>query len=110
MAQAILKSNGIVVLRWICRPLTTPEMESLTEKALCDEFNAKIKSKHGDSLTITEVEETIPNFDEKDFLVDDDKEVKSQDIPEEDPINNAGKAVLENPTTDILIHTEVLLP
>ena len=85
-------------------------MESLTEKALRDEFDTKVKSKHGDSLVITEFEETIPDFNEKDFLVDDNEEAESQNIPEEDPVDNAGKAVLENPTTDILIHTEVLLP
>ena len=90
--------------------MTTAEIESLTEKALRDEFDAKIKSKHSDSLTITEVEETTPDFDEKDFLVDDNEEAESQNIPEEDPVDNAGKAVLENPTTDVLIHAEVLLP
>ena len=110
MAQAVLKSNGTVVPRRTCRPLTIAEIESPTEQSLRNDFDARINSRHGDSLTIIEVDDEPIDLDEKDFIVDDDDEAAFRNIPEEDPVDFTGRPVLENPFTDILIHAEVLLP
>ena len=51
MTQAILTSKGTVVPRRSVRPLTTEEIHSPVEAKKRDEFDEKIKSKLGDSLT-----------------------------------------------------------
>ena len=42
------------------------------------------------------------------YVVDEDEETRN--IPAEDHVDDTGKAILENPLTDILIHDGFIIP
>ena len=107
MAQAVLQMNGTVVPRRSCRPLTLAEKNSVVEQEMRKRFDEGILKKFGDSMSLPKPDDTelLPPSD---FTIDEEDEPPL--IPDEDPVDATGKAVYEQPFTDMLIHAEVLLP
>lgn len=109
MVQAVLKSNGKVVPRRTCRRLTIAEVNSPTEMKKREAFDALIKAKLGDSITVAPTATVRSDFDSaEDLQYDEDEEPPI--IPIDDPVDATGKAVYEQPFTDMLLNAEVLLP
>ena len=111
MVQAILKQNGKVVPRRTCRRLTPSELISPSEIEKRKEFDAAIKSKLGDSISVIQplpIDDLDPTKEDPD--PDDDVPEPPPPVPDEDPVDATGQAVFEQPFTDLLLHAEVLLP
>ena len=108
MTQAVLKSNGLVVPRRTCRPLTVSELHSPTEKQKRDLFDKLIREKLGDSITVTQLSKPENSPDLADYQYDEGEEPPI--IPDEDPVDADGKAVFDQPYSDLLLNAEVLLP
>ena len=109
MVQAVLKANGRIVPRRTLRPLTVDELHSTVEENKRKEFDKQIREKLGDSITVIPMVKPEADPDPlAEFQVDDD-EVEPPIIPE-DPVDADGRAVYEQPFTDILLNAEVLLP
>ena len=109
MTQAILTIKGTVVPRRSVRHLTTEEIHSPIEEKKRNEFDDKIKSKLGDSLTPLKPNHTVssdavPSID--DFLAEEDD--VAPDI--EDDANEEGVAVYDQAPTDNFLHMQLLLP
>ena len=113
MAQAILTIAGTIVPRRTVRRLTISEVHSPSEQRKREFFDKIIRQKLGDSITPLKV--TAPDseaIDETDFAdVDTDAEEDSpSDLPDEDPVDATGKAIYEQPFTDLLLNAQVILP
>jgi hypothetical protein len=109
MTQAILTITGKVVPRRTCVRLTEDELSSPTEQAKRRAFDESIKLKLGDSITNVIPAVQPDDLDLADLMGESDEDAQA-DLPEEDPVDNSGRAVLDKPFTDLLIHAEVLLP
>ena len=111
MVQAVLKANGQIVPRRTCRPLRDDELHSKVEQLKREEFDREIKQRLGDSIHI--VQPVKPEADQDPLAefqnCDDDEEPPPPEVLE-DPVDATGQAVYEQPFTDILLNTEVLLP
>ena len=109
MAQAILKMNGSIVPRRTVRRLTVSELHSRSEQQKRNNFDRAIRNKLGDSMTPTP-KATFLNDDieESDFIEPDDE--VPPEIPDDDPVDSTGKAVYEQPVTDLLLNAKVFLP
>ena len=108
MVQAVLNSKGIVVPRRTVRRLTVAEMNSNSEQKKRDMFDAFIRSKLGDSISMPPDTPEPSDNDVFDLVADDDEELAI--VSDDDPIDNDGVAVNDKPLSDVLIHAEVLLP
>ena len=110
MVQAILKSNGKIVPRRTCRRLTIAELHSPIEIKKRAIFDDLITKQYGDSITIVPATPAKPEdgASADDLQYDEDEEPPF--IPDDDPVDATGKAVYEQPFTDMLLNAEVLLP
>jgi hypothetical protein len=109
MTQAVLTITGNVVPRRTCVRLTPEELSSPSEQAKRNSFDEAIKVILGDSMFNADPPVPPSDLTMQDLLADDDEEVPIE-LPEEDPVDAGGRAVLDKPFTDLLIHAEVLLP
>ena len=109
MTQAVLTISGKVVPRRTCIRLTDEEMSSTTEQAKRHSFDEAIRIKLGDSITNVKPDVSPDDLDLTDLISENDEEAPIA-LPEEDPVDATGQAVLDKPFTDLLIHAEVLLP
>jgi len=96
MSQAILKFNGKVVTRRTIRRLTVAKMNSESELKKQTAFDEEIRILHGDSTSLP-VQPVVPDDSNlSDFITDEDGEHdESIVIPEEDPVDATGKAILK---------------
>lgn len=108
MTQAVLKSNGLVVPRRTCRRLTVSELHSPTEQKKRELFDDLIRKKLGDSVTVTTSQKPEDSPDIADFQLDEGEEPPTFD--DEDPVTADGKAVYDQPFSDLLLNAEVILP
>ena len=69
-------------------------------------FDDSIKKIHGDLMSIPE---KIPDPDSMSLSDIDDEDEHPVDIPDDNTLDTNGKAIYENPFTDMLIHAKVLL-
>ena len=106
MTQAVLNDEGRVVPRQTCQPLTTAELHSESEKIKRANFDKKIASLLGDSITIVDSKITPVDPDDDEILPEEDEPTP---MPEEDPTDKLGIALSEKPFSDTLINVEVLL-
>ena len=105
MCQWILKSNGKVVPRRTVRRLLDAELHSETEKRKRKLFDELITRRWGTSFNPPPQPVIPDNFEEYE---DDNEEPRL--IPEmEDPVDNLGQAIHQQPTYDKMIHAEVVL-
>lgn len=109
MNQWILKSNGKIVPRRSLRRLTPEETNpgNESEGSKRREFDAAIKSKLGDSISLPPTPLT-----EKDYIpyYDDEEEEPMPVDGDYDPVDANGVPISEQPFYDKLIHAEVTLP
>ena len=70
-------------------------------------FDEAILTLYCESLSVTKIPNTN-NSKDKVLMVYEYEETR--DIPEENPVDATGKAVLEKTLTDMLIHAQALLP
>ena len=111
MTQWILKSNGKVVPRRTCRPLTNAEIQDPTCKKARDIFDVCIGKIHGDSLSPPAKPVKRTDDDDDEFTEYEDDDEVPRIIPEaDDPVDATGQPVDEQPFWDRLINAEVLLP
>ena len=108
MVQSVLKSNDQVVPRRTCRQLTITEINSPVETKKRETFDALIYRKYYDSITIAPTVKPEYADSADDLQYDEDEEAPI--IPDDDPVDATGKAVYEQPFTDMLLNAEVLLP
>ena len=102
MAQAILNSNARVITRRTIRRLTTAERHSESEKTKRGTFDAIIEQRLGDSMKAPENPDNMPYSD--------DVEPDLIEIPDdEDPVDEKGTAIFEQPITDSWINAELNL-
>ena len=110
MAQGVMNIDGRVVPRRTTSRLTEEEMSSASEQKKRDIFDKAIREKFGNSMTIPEAFVTKDD-DHIDIITNEEgDEVEPAIAHEEDPVDAAGRAVLERPFTDNIIRAEVLLP
>ena len=107
MAQWLLQANGYVIPRCTCRPLKTSEIHSEVEKKKRQIFNELIVTRWG-----TAAEPPAKPPPESDFIEYEDEDEQPRLIPElNDPVDNQGNAINQQPAYDKLIHAElVVLP
>ena len=108
MTQAILNIHGKIVPRRSISRLTSEEINSVSELAKRNAFDAAIKLKLGDSISLPVASPIPVELSEEDLLQEPDE--VTIEVPLEDPVDSAGRAVYDKPFTDYLIHAEVLLP
>ena len=116
MTQWILKENGRVVPRRTLVKLTPAQMNNVTEQNKRNNFDNTIKGLLGDSMNLPPSNiKAIKNDD--DVTMDpaleyheDEFENDNVEFHDEDPVDNAGKPICEQPFYDRLIHAEVCLP
>ena len=70
-------------------------------------FNASVKKIYVDLVFLLE---KIPDPDSMSLSYLDDEDEDPVNIPDDDPVGATGKAIYEKPFTNMLIHSEVLLP
>ena len=104
MTHAVLKIHGHVVPRQTSRRLNTEELHSDSEKAMRNAFDDSIKNIHGDSMSF---QEKTPYPDCTNFSDLDDEDEYPFEIPYCDPVEATGKAIYENPFTNMLIHAKL---
>ena len=120
MCQAILQQNGKIVPRRSLRRLTTHEL-SISNEAEARKranFDADIKKKLGDSLTVVEVRRPQrrlrsnpqDDYDTDAFVPYEDEEESSALPMEADIIGEAGMPINNDSVQDLLVNAEVLLP
>ena len=112
MSQWILKSNGKIVPRRSVRPLNKEELHSKAEQDKRDLFDKLVKEKLGDSVNpMPKGNEFELNHDAADEWVDyEDGEQEPWHIPSvDDPVDNAGRALNQQPMYDYLIHAELMM-
>ena len=114
MAQFILKINGQVVPRRTTKPLTKEEWESESEQKKRTSFDAAIKTKFGDSISLPPIDESI-DLGIGDFMMEpnESREEAIQDVTiveDEDPLDANETLMFEEPIDDILINAECRLP
>ena len=108
MVQSVLKSNDQVVPRRTCRQLTIAEINSPVETKKRETFDALTYRKYCDSIIIAPTVKPEYADSADDLQYDEDEEAPI--IPDDDPVDATGKAVYEQPFTDMLLNAEVLLP
>ena len=110
MSQWALKCNGKVVPRRTCRPLTTAELHSDIEKKKRKVFDDLIEGRWGTSINPkTHVNSRKTSHDDCEECEDEDEEPRIfKDI--EDPVDEHGKAINQNPPHDKMINAELQLP
>ena len=70
-------------------------------------FNASVKKIYVDLVFLLE---KIPDPDSMSLSYLDDEDEDPVNMPDDNPLDANGKAIYENPFTDILIHSKFLLP
>ena len=113
MAQNVLTHNGTVVPRRTLRRLTATELNSDVEKKKRHDFDARVKSILGDSISLPPASPPV-QLELKDFSavegdIDFDPELLCLPI-DDDPVDSKNNAILETPITDALINAEIILP
>ena len=102
MAQWCLKMNVFIVPRRILRKLRPAEWAKESEIRKRQEFDAAIKSKHGDSFTIPA---SAPNTQEDDGSFDPECfGEKSAYIPEAEIVDANGKPLSPTSVADTLVN------
>ena len=110
MAQHILKQTGEIVPRRTLRRLKQSEIDNDVERLKRHEFNEKIKIKYGDSMTIPTPSDSI-ELEVDDFIIEPDGDDAEMTITmDDDPVDDEGELVFDQPFTEILIGTECVLP
>jgi len=112
MAQWVLQQNGQIVPRRTLRRLNQEELShnNLVEVAKREAFDAEIKQRLGDSLSVPpelDVDENEP----EDYEIDHDLDEGSPDqvIPAADAVDSTGRPINQQSIADLLINAEVLL-
>jgi len=106
MSQWILKSNGRIVARRTCRPLTNEEWHSEVEKRKRNLFDEAIRSKLGTSIKLPI---KLPQPEEYE-VYEDDTEVVCE-IPEVDEMSpQSSDHDVNESLYDLLVSAEVMLP
>jgi hypothetical protein len=105
MAQWVLKSNGRVVARRTCRPLTNEEWHSEVEKRKRNIFDEVIKHKLGTSIKLPA---KYPQPEEYEVYEDDIETVR--EMPEADELSPQGGGDSSENLYDLLVSAEVMLP
>ena len=114
MTQWCLKQNGQIVPRRTVFRHTPEQMapsnEVETRKRAA--FDDAIRSILGDSFTLPPGDVPTPreDYDTQDLLHEMDVEEETSAIPEADVTDAAGRPILQQSATDMLINAEVLLP
>ena len=104
MAQWILKANGRVVPRRTVRPLTQPELDSVTEKEKRVTFTELITKRWGTSAIPNK--ETAEDKEEEEYPPYEDEDEQAHLIPEfDDRVDADGQAIDLQPAYDQLINT-----
>ena len=70
-------------------------------------FDYSIKNIHDYSMSLPE---KIPDPDSMSLSDINDKDEDPVEIPDDDPVDATGNAICEKPFTDMLIHSDLLLP
>ena len=115
MAQNVLNHSGNVVPRRTLRRLTIDELHNPVEIQKRLEFDANIKSKLGNALSLPEPATTdTPTIIELNDFSDPDDPTNLDDDPanwlDGDPVDENGNLILDTPVYDTLVHAEVILP
>ena len=114
MAQYILKMNGQVVPMRTTRPLTKDEWESESEYNKCTSFDAAVKAKFGDSISLPSIDGPI-DLGIDDFMMESYEPVEEAIqhviiIEDENSFDVNENLMFEEPIDDILINIEYNLP
>ena len=106
MAQAIVTHNATVVPRRTMRKLTVSELNNESEKSKRLKIDALIKARLGNSMTFP------PKPKAPDFIPyhDEDEPDPPQISEHNDPVDDKGIPLYEQPITDHWINNEVCLP
>ena len=115
MAQWVCKSNGQIVPRRTLRRLTTAEVHSDVEIERRKVFLRLMEKHHGTSHKIPVIDESsktpIGDDDGREFELYEDAEETPRSLPEADSLyDSKGRPLLQQPSSDRLINSEVLLP
>ena len=106
MAQAVVTHKATVVPRRTMRKLTISELNNESEKSKRVNINAKIRAKLGDSMSFP-TKPKAPDF----IPYHDEDEPDPLQIPEHnDPVDDNGVPLYEQPITDHWVNNEVCLP
>ena len=120
MCQWVLKNNGQVVARCICRPLTVAEKHSPTEQQKHEIFDNLIGEELGDSINLPKIpfkkNKRQPSDCQQDMNIDfiehEDDEEAPQLVPDADgdiARDEQGKLIGVNPFSDMMINAEMKL-
>ena len=112
MAQWVCKSNGHIVSRRTLRRLSNAEMNSDVEKERRRIFLTLMEKHHGDSHKIPATSKLPEEEDDgKEFELYEDDDESPRSLPEADSsYDSKGRPLLQQPSSDRLINSEVLLP
>ena len=111
MTQWVLKSNGRIVPRRTVRPLLPQELAPSNdiEQRKRQIFSDAIRQRYGDSISLP----PEPDPDAATYVpyLDNDDETKPTPLlDDEDPVDNQGRPISEQPLFDRLINAELSLP
>lgn len=115
MAQWVCKSNGQIVPRRTLRKLSVAEMNSEDEQQKRRQFLAIMEKFHGNSYKLPVIEDVskspIMKDDGKEYELYEDDQESPRSLPEADSLyDSKGRPLLQQPPSDRMIHSEVLLP
>ena len=116
MAQWVCKANGTIVPRRTLRRLTTAELNSDVEKERRKAFLILMEKHHGTAYRPPVNDDKssklpVGEDDGKEFELYEDNEEIPRSLPEADTsYDSKGRPILQQPSSDRLIHSEVLLP
>ena len=112
-----MKENGIVVPRRTLVKLTPAQVNNVTEQSKRDNFDNSIKGLLDDLMNLPPSNiKPIKNDDDAtmdpafEYHEDELKYNDNVESHDEDPMDNAGKPICEQPFYDRLIHAEVCIP
>ena len=111
MTQWVLKSNGQIVPRRTVRPLLPQEIapSNEIEQRKRDVFAAAIRQRYGDSMNLPP-DPDPNNADYVPYVDNDDETEPTPLLDDEDPVDNQGRPISEQPLFDRLINAELTLP